>query len=186
MPAQNDTYARFYIHPSLISGSVKLKTAVHKDVVFIEIFIKGSTNTTFGRAKNDEDETQYAKEWTAYINNVDVSDSGTRLDALPTIGPSAVMNLNNKGINTVEDLAELDDAFVIGELGMLDLRKAANAYLDALHPEEAEAREQEVRAKENEQSETIARMQAQIDLLSNASIPEKKTRRKRNAQGILE
>ena len=176
MPAK-DTYARFYIHPSLISGSVKAKDAKYEDVIFAEIFIKGSTNTSFGRAKRDSDEEEYAEEWTAYVNKDVVKNSGTHLSALPTIGPSAQMNLNAKGINSVEELAVLDDAWVIGERGMFELRKKAQAYLEALHPEQAEAKKREQEDLATHQAATIEDMKLEMaqmkEALANATIVEK-------------
>jgi len=177
MPAK-DTYARFYIHPSLISGSVKNNDAEYKDVIFAEIFIKGSTNTSFGRPKRDQDEEDYPREWAGYVNKDWVEkNSGTHLSALPTIGPSAQMNLNAKGINSVEDLAELDDQWVIGESGMLELRKKAQAYLEALHPEQAEAKKLEQEQLANHQAETIEDMKLEMaqmkKALANATIVEK-------------
>lgn len=170
-----DTYARFYIHPTLIEGKPKSSSAVYDDKVYIEIFIKGSTNTSFSRPKKDEDERTYAEEWQAYVNNEDYASKGTSLAALPTIGPSAQMNLNSKGIHTVEDLAGLSDAVVIGERGMLELRKRAQAYLEALNPEIAKERE----IKENAQQATIEELQRQVKELSQKP---KRKRRKRDPE----
>ncbi len=173
-----DTYARFYIHPSLKEGKKGTSSAVFDDVLYAEIFTKGSTNTSFSRPKKDSDEQDFAAEWAAYINNEDFVSQGTNLSALPTIGPSAQMNLNAQGINTVEDLAGLSDAVVIGERGMLDLRQRAQAYLEALNPQLAKDRE----IKENAQQATIEELQRQIKELQpgGAEVPQKRTRRKRN------
>lgn len=169
-----DTYARFYIHPSLTEGKKGTSEAVYDDVLYAEIFIKGSTNTSFSRPKKDEDEQLFAAEWAAYTNNEDFVSNGTSLSALPTIGPSAEMNLNAKGINTVEDLAGLSDAVVIGERGMLELRKRAQAYLDALDPQLAVERD----IKDNALQATIDDLQRQVQELKET--PKKRTRRKRN------
>ena len=174
-----DTYARFYIHPSLKSGTAKSSSAIYDDEIYAEIFIKGSTNTSYGRPKKDQDEIDFKEEWEAYVNNCDYVSSGTPLSALPTIGPSAEMNLNAKGIKSVEDLAGLSDAIVIGgERGMLELRNRAQAYLDALNPERAKERD----ILENAQKATIEELQRMVKELQGA----KKTRRKRNAEGKLE
>ena len=180
-----DTYARFYIHPSLKEGRKGTSEAVYDDVRYTEIFIKGSTNTSFSRPKEDKDEQLFAEEWQAYMNNEDFVSRGTNLSVLPTIGPSAQMNLNAKGINSVEDLAGLSDAVVIGERGMLELRQRAQAYLDALDPQLAIDRE----IKENAQQATIEELKRQVEELQagGAQIPEKRTRRKRNPEtGELE
>ena len=176
------TYARFYIHPALIEGKRGSSSAKFDDILYAEIFIKGSTNTSFSRPKTDKDEMDFKEEWAAYQNNEDYATQGTNLSALPTIGPSAEMNLNAKGINTVEDLAGLDDSVVIGERGMLELRQRAQAYLDALNPELVADRA----IKENAQQATIEELQEQVKNLQAAEIP-KRTRRKRNPEtGELE
>lgn len=173
------TYARFYTHPSLKSGKKGTSEAVYDDVLYVEIFIKGSTNTSFSRPKKDQDEIDFAAEWRAYVNNEDYAAHGTNLSVLPTIGPSAQMNLNSKGINTVEDLAGLDDSVVIGERGMLELRQRAQAYLDALNPELALQRE----IKENAQQATIEDLQAQVKALQSQTTDKpKRTRRKRDPE----
>ena len=176
-----DNYARFYIHPSLKEGKRGTSSAVFDDVLYAEIFIKGSQNTSFSRPKVDKDEQDYAEEWRAYINNEEYSSSGTSLSALPTIGPSAEMNLNSKGIHSVEDLAGLNDSVVIGERGMLELRQRAQAYLEALNPQIAADREIE----QNAQQATIEELQRQIQELQTEK--PKRTRRKRSPEtGDLE
>ena len=163
----SDTYARFYIHPSLISGKAKTDTAIYDDKLYAEIFIKGSTNTSFSRPKTDQDEIDFKEEWSAYSNNEDYKSSGTSLRTLPNIGPSAEMNLNAKGVMSVEDLASLADGVVFGESGMVDLRKQAQAYMAVIEPEKADAEKQAL-------TDQLADMQAKIDALTP------KTRRKRN------
>lgn len=169
----SDTYAKFYIHPSLISAPNDPKE--YKDVLFAEICIKGSSNASMGRPKKDSDEIDFAEEWAAYTKNADYIAEGTPLTALPTIGPSAAMNLKSKGISTVEELAELNDNVVIGVSGMLDLRKAALAYMAVAKPEKAEAEKKAM-------TDQMAKMQSQLETLQQP-----KTRRKRNEEtGQLE
>lgn len=172
-----DTYARFYIHPVLREGKRDTPTAVFEDVIHIEIFIKGSQNTTFSRIKEDKDEVTYEAEWNGYINNTDYTKNGVNLNELPGIGPSAQMNLNSQGINTVEDLANLSDGVVIGQRGMLDLRKQANAYLEALNPQIAKERE----IKENAQQATIEELQRQVKALQTKRTTRKRTTKKAEA-----
>jgi len=173
------TYARFYIHPTHVSGKYGTDSAVYEDRLLTEVFIKGSQNTSNSRPKIPQDEIDFKAEWDAYVNNEEVK-TGTPLGALPTIGPSAEMNLNHQGINSVEDLAGLSDAVTIGERGMIELRSRAQAYLDALEPQRAIDRE----IKDNAQTALIEELQRQVKELQ-AGQPKK--RRKRNKEtGQLE
>ncbi len=135
MPASN-TYARFYTHPVLnVVETKKIGHEFYEDTIYAEIFIKGDKNTSFGRPKIEQDETDYPKAWTAFSKGIEIQETGTGLNNLPNISPSAQMNLNATGIMTIEDLAELDDSVVIGVQGMLDLRKRAQAYLAVMKDE---------------------------------------------------
>ena len=100
------------------------------------------------------------------------------------------MNLHAEGIETVEDLAGLNDSVVVGFQGMLDLRKKAQAYLSSLHPEKMEAERQALQDEKDAQAERMADMEEQMRVmeqaLKQATIKPKRTRRKRNAEGVLE
>lgn len=154
MPA-SDKYCKFFLHAALNGNKTEAaKHNVYDDVVYIEIFIKGNTNTSFSRPKKDEDEQEFPKEWKAYLTQTNIEDNGTPLNALPTLGPSMQMNLNAQGIRTIEDLAELSDSVVIGEQGMVDLRKRAVAYLAAMAPEEDVPQEPKKRTRRKRNKET--------------------------------
>ena len=142
MPAdQITTYARFYTHsqkrgdPNPIENSKPL----YQDVIFAEIMIKGDKNTSFGRPKCDQDETDYPKAWEAFTHNNEDYSEGTILTVLPGVGLSDRRNMESQGIMCVEDLASLVDNVVIGNPGMVNLRKQAKAYLDVLEPERVDA-----------------------------------------------
>jgi predicted RecB family nuclease len=123
MPA--DTYARFYVHPQLQHDDT------YKDVVYVEIFIKGDKNTSFSRPMKEEDKTMYPNGWNAFKDQDFELSDGTPLQAIPGMSPSAMIELKSTGINTVEDLAELSDGVVLGHPGMVTLRKRAQAYIAA-------------------------------------------------------
>ncbi len=150
MPAS--TYARFYIHPTLDgNATVKAKHNVYKDVVYIEISIKKNDKTSFSRPKTAKDENEYPDAWEEFETGQKPLMSGHPLNELPNISPSVEMNLNTTGIKTIEDLAELDDSVVIGEQGMVELRKKAQAYLAALNPED-EPQKPRTRRKRNKET----------------------------------
>lgn len=138
MPA-SDTYARFYVHPQLQGDdTIKAGGPRYKDVVYIEIFIKGTKNTSFSRPKREQDEADYPKAWQAFKDNSFELTDGTPISVLPGIGPSQAMDLKSLGIMSVEEMADLSDQAAIGNPGMVTLRKRAQAYLAASAVQEEE------------------------------------------------
>lgn len=131
MPAK-DTYARFYVHPSLQGdASEKAGRPVYKDVIYVEIMIKGDKNTSFSRPMKDQDKEDYPKGWGAFRDQDFELSDGTPLTALPGMSPSSVIELKATGVTSVEELAELHDGVVLGVPGMVTLRKRARAYIAA-------------------------------------------------------
>jgi hypothetical protein len=131
MPA-SDTYARFYVHPQLQGDeSIEQGRDVYKDVVYAEIMIKGDKNTSFSRPMKEEDKENYPRAWSAFKQNDFELSDGTPIKMLPGMSPSAEIELRGLGINTVEDMAELNDGVVLGNPGMVTLRKRAQAYIAA-------------------------------------------------------
>lgn len=132
-----DTYGRFYLHPQ------KQADGQYKDVIYVEIFIKGDKNTSFSRPKVDEDEKTYPNGWKAFVSGQPSITEGNPIGMLPGIGPSEVMNLNAVGIMSIEDLAELDEA-AMGKLkGGRTLNQRAKAYLAALGVKDEESAPEE-------------------------------------------
>lgn len=133
MPAS--TYAEFYMHPFLlVPESRAAGRKVYEDRVYIEIKIKGDANTSFSRPKREQDEKDFAAEWKEYTTG-EMEIEGTPLRSLPNISPAKEKNLSAAGIRSIEELATLNDAVVIGVQGMVTLRKQAQAYLAALEEE---------------------------------------------------
>ena len=168
MPANNKTYAVFYEHPQLQGDGT------HKDVVLAEIFIMGNQNTSTSKPVYDADgepilyqgETlidRYPNAWKKFSNDQGYELDGEPLKNLGMIGPGQIRNLNSMGIDTIEDLAGLDDSVVIGERGMLDMRNRARAYMDALHPEQAKAREDALESQLEELKKKMEMMQADLE-----------------------
>ena len=205
MPANNEapsTYGRFYQHAQL-NGQHMADTGEKKydDVVMVEVFIKGSTKTSMSYRVFDDNGKPvtvnlqgdtypdiYPKAYKAFTLDAGSEVDGTPVKNLGGIGPGQIMNLQAMGIESVEDLAGLNDNVVIGEPGMLDLRKKAVAYLASLYPEQAEAEKAE---KEEEMATLRQEVKEMKDALENAVVVEStkqpRTRRKRNPEtGVLE
>jgi len=181
MPESKDdqTYARFYIHPSVDgNASAQANKNIYKDVIMAEVFIKGSRNTSSSHIKTDEDEERFSREWNEFLTGEEVID-GTPLSALPGLGPSAEMNFKSQGIVTVEDLANLSDGVVLGTPGMVEMRKRALAYLAAMEPERGEA-------NENLLMDEINALKAEIEAMKSTEKPKRKRRKRNPETGELE
>lgn len=188
MPAQ-DTYGTFYQHPQ-VDGKHFQETGEKKysDVVMVEVFIKGNTKNSISKRVFDDHgepiigemgETYlelYPKAWAHYNRESGVELDGTPLRLMGGIGAGQIMNLNAQGIETVEDLANLLDNVVVGEPGMTDLRRKAQAYLAALNPEKAEAKEKAQAAEIELLKQEMSEMKKALE---NQTIPHKTSPSKR-------
>ena len=143
-------YARFYIHPSLNGDkTIEAKKNVYDDVLYVEICEKGNSKSSFSRPKNNEDEMIFPREWAEFKNN-EAPSKGTGLNYLPNIGPAQQMNLNQQGIQSIEDLAALSDSVVSNGQGLFELRRRARAYMAAMQLEaDEEVKEKRTRRKRN-------------------------------------
>lgn len=121
------TYGRFYLHPQL------QHEGTYKDVIYVEVFIKGNKNTSFSRPKVKEDEELYPKAWQAFIDNAPVEADGNPLSIMPGLGPAEVINLNNIGITSIEDLSEMSESVIDNVRRGRELKKRAQAYLAAMY-----------------------------------------------------
>lgn len=126
------TYGRFYLHPQLQHDGQ------YKDVIYVEVYIKGNKNTSFSRPKTKNDEQLYPTAWRAFIDNSPIKADGNPLSVMPGLGPSEIMNLNTLGIGSIEDLSELSESVIDDIRRGRELKKRAKAYLAALHEKTTE------------------------------------------------
>lgn len=172
MPASEGTYGRFYLHPQLQEDDT------YKDVVYVEIFIKGNKNTSFSRPAKEEDKVNWPKAWEAFNNNSPEMADGNPITVLPGMGPSQALNLQALGIFSIEDLAELSDSAVMDIQGGRTLKNRAIAYLAAL---DAETVEDEAGDPVN-----ASELSSNPDVVSKEPAPKKKRKytRRKTAEAI--
>lgn len=186
MPVEN-TYGVFYEH-STLNGQhfADTKEKRYDDVVMVEIFIRGDSRASISKRvfdsngepitvnlQGDTYPDLYPKAWAHFKREKGVELDGTPLRNMGGIGPGQIMNLNATGIETVEELAELPDSVVLGESGMVDLRKRAQAYLASMNPEEGEKEKAEM----NERMESMRKEVEQMkEALEKATIKEPRKR----------
>ena len=147
MPAHPDTYARFYMHPAPQNDETGLmQNVTHKDVLYVEISVKGSTTTKFSRPATEEDKKNYPGAWKLYETGTPELTGGTPLAYLK-IGPSQVLDLQNVGFTCVEDIAEMQEPALSNIKGAHMLKRKALAYLKAMAEADAEEQEEPAQAQ---------------------------------------
>jgi len=133
--AREDAIGRFYHHAQ------RQNNGTFKDVIHVEIRIKGDRNTTFSRPKVDQDEDDFPSSWRAFKKSQPEEIDGTPVSALPRVTEADRLNLNEMGVYTIEDLAKLPDSSLQNiKLGTA-VRARARAYMAAMESEEGEESE---------------------------------------------
>lgn len=122
----------------------------------------------------------YPREFAYFKQSVDVPTDGTPLHELPGISQSQIAILVIHGIRSVEDLVGLH-ADQVGQIGMdartayalakkwIDSKKAGGELIaDAAKDAARDAELERLRNLEREQSNAIAKLQAQVELLTGS------------------
>lgn len=164
-------YGEFHMQPVLQSAeSVEKGRHIYKDVLYIQIQIKGQKNQIRDRVATEQDRLDFPNAWSVWSNKEQDIITGTPLSAIPGIGPSMELELKGLGIRTVEDLSVLTDATMDKFRGARMLKQRAIAYLEAIKivPEEPE------KPVEDEEPVNVAMMQASSGVI--ASEPKRRGR----------
>ena len=126
--------ARFYMHKQLDPDeSTRQGRKVERNIEMVELRVKGDKNQSFSRPKHTRDETMFPNAWAVYKREGDVGAIvGISLTALPGITPDMLLQLNDLGVQTIEDMAELLDTHASKIKMGLVLKKRAQSYLERL------------------------------------------------------
>jgi hypothetical protein len=155
---------QFYLHPVLQEfESQQAGRPIYKDKEYVWIRFAGDRTKEvrrkvdlIGRDGAAPDPERFPKQWMAFkISQVQVHE-GTPLEQFPPLGASTVLNFKAYNIHTVEQLAAVPDSALhnLGT-GAMQMREDAKAWLKAASDT----------ALVTQQQETIARQQADIDML---------------------
>lgn len=100
---QPQLHARFYEHAKRVAKDRWEPTT------YIELKAPGD-RSSFSRAATEDDKTIYPQAWEAYQAGIEVQEStGTTLDLLPAKKTAFVLELKAMDINTIEELAALEE-----------------------------------------------------------------------------
>lgn len=140
-------YAIFKVDKKLIGHlSHAAGRPIYEDREYVSIMVKGQDKQIFWREVTNEDRNRFPNAYQSFQKGVSAPAIGTPIEMLG-LGPSTVESLKQKGVRTVEDLAELGDAALqsVG-LGAREMKDRAKAFL-------------------NKSSETTTKLQAENDAL---------------------
>lgn len=151
--------------------------AIYRDRDYITIRVPGETDFTerpvWDEEANPRSDTQrFAAQWRAYKAGQDQDEaSGIPLHQLtvtapPILQPSYVLELKQHGVRTVEQLVAMSDATTVRFLGLVEIKKKAQRYLDSL---KAGAPVQLLRSELEKRDSELAELRREMEELRQAS-----------------
>lgn len=131
---------------------------------YIRIIVPGDSKTTVDCPVDDTFRVRFPKQYDAYKRGQEQAVSGTPLEVWPQLTVGLVAELKAMHIQTVEQLADLDDGKAQKIMGSHELRRRARAFLDAAQGEavnnkmaaELEKRDNEIAALKNQMQQILA------------------------------
>jgi hypothetical protein len=161
-------YVQFYRKPVLNEAeSVKAGRPIHKDEVFIKIFVPGDKLSQIDRIASEQDIERFRKHYERFVAGQS-QQVGTPLSSVGFIPATLVEDLKYFNVHTVEQLASVSDAVAQKISGLQSFKQKAQAYLDATNSPEKlveRAREQvaaEVMGELRKRDQELAELRAQL------------------------
>lgn len=157
---------------------------IFKDVDIIEIRFPGDKDYK-ARPVREGDKRRWPRHWEAYQARISQEDivEGTPLSEWPQITRSQVEELAFYNVKTVEQLVEMSDSHAQQFMGINNLRRKAQEWLDAA--EKGKAAE-ELQAELAKRDELLVQMQARMEELekNQKKAPGRKPKAKQEVQEV--
>lgn len=132
---------------------------------YIRIIVPGDSKTTVDCPADATFKMRFPKQYDAYKRGAEQAQSGTPLEVWPQLTVGLVAELKAMNIFSVEQLAALDDGKAQKIMGSHELRRRAQAFLDAA---QGEAANNKMAAELSKRDEEIAKLQEQMAELLKA------------------
>jgi hypothetical protein len=129
---------------------------------FVRVIIPGDTRSVFDNPVTDEHRFRFKEKYARFKEGLTQATSGTPLEIWPQMTVGMVAELKAMQIHTVEQLATLNDALAQRIMGANDLRRRAQAFLDAA---EGDATNSKMAAELEKRDIEIATLQAKMEQL---------------------
>ena len=130
---------------------------IFDELDYIKILTPGSRDT-FESEASLEYQNRFATQWAKYKSNQEQTVSGTPLSEVPWLTMAQVLELKGVNINSVEALAGIADSMAQKFMGINELKRRAQTYLDAAHDAAPLLKMQEELRKRDEQIAELRQM----------------------------
>jgi hypothetical protein len=131
-------YVQFYIRPVMNNfRSSEEGRPIYEEQEYIRIIVPGDSKTTVDCPVDDTFRMRFTKQYDKFKKGLEQAVDGTPLEMWPQMTVGLCAELKAMNVSTVEQLASLDDGKAQKIMGSYDLRRKAQAFLDAAQGEAA-------------------------------------------------
>jgi len=131
-------YVQFYIRPVMNNfRSSEEGRPIYEEQEYIRIIVPGDSKTTVDCPVDDIFRMRFEKQYDKFKKGLEQAVDGTPLEMWPQMTVGLCAELKAMNVSTVEQLASLDDGKAQKIMGSYDLRRKAQAFLDAAQGEAA-------------------------------------------------
>ncbi len=131
-------YVQFYIRPVMNNfRSSEEGRPIYEEQEYIRIIVPGDSKTTVDCPVDDIFRMRFEKQYSKFKKGLEQAVDGTPLEMWPQMTVGLCAELKAMNVSTVEQLASLDDGKAQKIMGSYDLRRKAQAFLDAAQGEAA-------------------------------------------------
>ena len=160
---EKNVAARFYDKAVKTSEVTENGLPVFKNVTYVEIRLKDNSTEVFNQPATQEKIKRFPKEYALYKLSKEQAKDGTPLEQFSFLSAAEIATCKNRGIFTVEALADLDFEKV-NSLGLQNEHVLAQVFLEEaginVKVKKFADREKEYKAKIRELEEKIAFLEA--------------------------
>ena len=156
-------YATFYVRPIMNNfQSAEQGRPIYDELEYVRIIVPGDSKTTVDCPVTDEFRMRFEKQYEKFKKNLSQSVTGTPLEMWPQMTVGLCAELKGMNVQTVEQLANMSDGIAQRIMGSHDLRRRAQAFLDAA---KGEAENNKLTTELEKRDDQIKALQAQMEQL---------------------
>ena len=161
--ADSKLFVTFHVVPVINNfKSAQEGRPIYEEHEYITIIIPGESKTVVDTPVNDEFKSRFREQYARFKSGLEQSITGTPLEMWPQMTVGLCAELKAVNVRTVEQLAALDDSKASKFMGFHDLRRRAQAFLDAAQGEAASNKLTIELEKRDAEIETLKAQMAQI------------------------
>jgi hypothetical protein len=173
----NKLYVQFYVRPVMNNfKSSEAGRPIYEEEEYIRIVIPGDSKTTVDCPVDETFRQRFPQQYDKFKRGLAQAVEGTPLEMWPQMTVGLCAELKAMNISTVEQLASLDDGKAQKIMGSHDLRRRAQAFLDAAQGEaannkmvaELEKRDDEITLLKQQMAQLLEATKAKPNTISKA------------------